>query len=152
MTRLDPLDAALLAAWNASEPELPECHLCGDSRGPWVPEPSGDRWPSGAQKLVCQRGCDDAAKGVHTMDTLPPAEDAGASAAVDTPGDERGTETIRTPGGPLDAFDVEQARQLLADIEAIDYRDDGAAYRLLGRARVIVPRLLAVIERAEGDQ
>lgn len=57
----DPLESALLVAWNASEPELPECHLCGNQRGPWVPDPSGDRWPSGAQKFLCKEGCAGAA-------------------------------------------------------------------------------------------
>ncbi|BBB00603.1 hypothetical protein RVR_10602 [Actinacidiphila reveromycinica] len=55
--RPDPLESALLSAWNNSEPEMPECHRCGNARGPWAPDPSGDRWPSGAQKLVCQVGC-----------------------------------------------------------------------------------------------
>lgn len=54
--RLDPLESALLAAWNASEPEMPECYLCGQQTGPWVPDPPGGRWPSGAQKLVCASG------------------------------------------------------------------------------------------------
>lgn len=55
--RPDPLDAALKAAFDQGEPDGPECHLCGNQTGPWVPEPSGDRWPSGAQKLVCSGGC-----------------------------------------------------------------------------------------------
>lgn len=67
--------AALLAAWNAAEPELPECHLCGNSRGPWVPEPSGDRWPSGAQKFVCRGGCK----------TTPATEGDGGTAAPIVP-------------------------------------------------------------------
>ncbi|MFJ8002731.1 hypothetical protein ACIQ7D_37535, partial [Streptomyces sp. NPDC096310] len=52
--RPDPLESALIAAFNAGEPEFPECWLCGDDKGPWVPDASGDRWPSGAQKLVCK--------------------------------------------------------------------------------------------------
>ncbi|WNI19121.1 hypothetical protein [Actinacidiphila sp. ITFR-21] len=40
-----------------AEPDLPVCHLCGNPVGPWVPDPSGARWPSGAQKLVCKDGC-----------------------------------------------------------------------------------------------
>lgn len=55
--RPDPLESALIAAWNAGEPELPECHRCGKQTGTWVPDPSGDRWPSGAQKLLCAGGC-----------------------------------------------------------------------------------------------
>ncbi|WP_435173251.1 hypothetical protein [Actinacidiphila sp. bgisy145] len=55
--RPDPLESALLSAWNNSEPEMPECHRCGNPVGPWAPDPSGARWPSGAQKLVCQVGC-----------------------------------------------------------------------------------------------
>jgi hypothetical protein len=42
---------------SAAEPQLPECHLCGGKSGPWVPDPSGARWPSGAQKFVCANGC-----------------------------------------------------------------------------------------------
>jgi hypothetical protein len=48
------------------ESALPECHLCGNQAGPWVPDPSGDRWPSGAQKLVCAGGaCRAADAGVE---------------------------------------------------------------------------------------
>lgn len=50
----DPLESALMSAWNNSEPDLPECHVCGNQAGPWVP--TGDRWPSGAQKLACAPG------------------------------------------------------------------------------------------------
>jgi hypothetical protein len=41
----------------AAEPLLPACHLCGGATGPWVPDASGARWPSGAQKFVCKDGC-----------------------------------------------------------------------------------------------
>jgi hypothetical protein len=47
---------------SAAEPQLPECHLCGNQRGPWAPDPSGARWPSGAQKLVCASGCKGGAR------------------------------------------------------------------------------------------
>lgn len=72
----DPLESALRSAWNNSEPDMPECHLCGDQAGPWVPEPSGDRWPSGAQKLVCKGGCQttaEASESVASAD-VPPAK------------------------------------------------------------------------------
>lgn len=55
--RPDPLESALRSAFDQGEPEGPECHLCGSTTGPWLPDPSGDRWPSGAQKLFCSRGC-----------------------------------------------------------------------------------------------
>lgn len=57
----DPLESALQAAFDTGEPDMPECHLCGDVRGPWAPEPTGARWPSGAQKLLCAGGCTAAA-------------------------------------------------------------------------------------------
>lgn len=82
----DPLDAALLAAWNAAEPEGPECHLCGNLCGPWTPDPSGDRWPSGAQKLVCASCCAPAEglpREVGQID--PPAEVQGADGKTYTP-------------------------------------------------------------------
>jgi hypothetical protein len=107
----DPLGAALLAAWNAAEPELPECHLCGNDGGPWVPEPSGDRWPSGAQKLVCKGGCE-AAKGVHTMDTP-----GGGVVIADAPGGEKGTQIVGTPGGRrLAPLSVRMDAQLSDDL------------------------------------
>jgi hypothetical protein len=34
---------------------LPACHHCGATRGPWLP--TGDRYPNGAQQLVCVRTC-----------------------------------------------------------------------------------------------
>lgn len=52
------------------------------------------------------------------------------------------------PSDPLSAFRVEQARKLLADIKAIDYRDDRAPYFLLGSAEVVIAGLLAVVEGA----
>ncbi|NUS12958.1 MAG: hypothetical protein HOY69_16420 [Streptomyces sp.] len=82
--RLDPLDAALLAAWNASEPEGPECHVCGRTTGPWVPDPSGDRWPSGAQRMVFKGGCPGGPAPV-----LDVVEGAGG----------KGLSTTETPGG-----------------------------------------------------
>jgi hypothetical protein len=39
------------------EPLLPACHLCGSTAGPWLPDPEADRWPSGAQRLICSRRC-----------------------------------------------------------------------------------------------
>jgi len=54
-SRPDPLESVLRAAFDAGEPDLPECHLCGNQAGPWVP--TGDRWPSGAQKLACATDC-----------------------------------------------------------------------------------------------
>lgn len=38
---------------NAFEPQLPECDDCGSTTGPFMPEPSGARFPSGAQKFLC---------------------------------------------------------------------------------------------------
>lgn len=55
--RPDPLENALRSAFDQGEPEGPECHLCGSTGGPWLPDPSGNRWPSGAQQLICSRGC-----------------------------------------------------------------------------------------------
>ncbi|WNI15236.1 DUF6907 domain-containing protein [Actinacidiphila sp. ITFR-21] len=52
----------------ATEPLLPACHVCGDTTGPWYPDPSGARWPSGAQKLVCGQHRGEAAE-----PTAPPA-------------------------------------------------------------------------------
>jgi hypothetical protein len=40
-----------------TEPALPACHRCGNTTGPWLPDPGADRWPSGAQKLICSRRC-----------------------------------------------------------------------------------------------
>jgi hypothetical protein len=56
MTR-PTLASALHTALTQPEPELPECYLCGSPVGPWLPDPSGVRWPSGAQMLICSRGC-----------------------------------------------------------------------------------------------
>jgi hypothetical protein len=55
--RPDPLASALHVALTQPEPELPECYLCGSTTGPWLPDPSGARWPSGAQMLICSRRC-----------------------------------------------------------------------------------------------
>lgn len=55
--------AARLAARNAptedadadaTEPQMPTCVDCDSLTGPW--RPTGDRWPSGAQKLTCTSG------------------------------------------------------------------------------------------------
>lgn len=133
--RPDPLDAALLAAWNASEPEGPECHLCGSTAGPLLPDPVGDRWPTGAQELFCSRGCQGG--GFAQAETLPAVPD------LDAVEDAKGVHTMDTPGGPpLLGLYATEARQLLADIDAIDYTDQAAAARLLGRASVIVAALL----------
>lgn len=51
------------------EPMLPECFHCGDRRGPWVPDPSGARWPSGAQVMECQDRCTAADEDRHALDT-----------------------------------------------------------------------------------
>lgn len=46
----------------------------------------------------------------------------------------------------LTAARVEAARQLLADIEALDNSDTIAAYTLLGRAQVVIGNLAAMLE------
>lgn len=94
-------------------------------------------------------------KGIATAETLPavPENDEKGLSNVETlDPDEKGVHTMDTLGGPLDVFDIDQARQLLAELRALDYRDEGAAYRLLGAALVVLPRLLAVAERAGGVQ
>lgn len=68
-----PADAAPAVK---AEPVMPECHLCGNTAGPWVP--SGDRWPSGAQKFVCSGGCP-----VQTPGVEPPADEAVTRRSVD---------------------------------------------------------------------
>ncbi|WP_030917488.1 hypothetical protein [Streptomyces sp. NRRL B-24720] len=50
------------------EPLRPECLHCGDQHGPWVPEPSGARYRSGAQVLVCQGRCTPADPDRHSID------------------------------------------------------------------------------------
>ncbi|WP_031516805.1 hypothetical protein [Streptomyces sp. NRRL F-5123] len=102
--------AALRAAMTRPEPDLPECHLCGNRGGPWLPDPSGARWPSGAQMLICSRRCQNET----ADDTTEPA------AAKDTP---RGESTL--PSGVLDllaalraALDVPRAALTDADEQA----------------------------------
>lgn len=51
------------------EPQLPECFHCGSRKGPWVPDPSGARWPSGAQLLECRGRCTAADPDRHALDT-----------------------------------------------------------------------------------
>jgi len=34
------------------EPQLPTCHRCCSTTGPWAP--TGDRYPSGTQVLACR--------------------------------------------------------------------------------------------------
>lgn len=51
------------------EPLLPECFHCGSRKGPWVPDPSGARWPSDAQILECQSRCTAADPDRHSLDT-----------------------------------------------------------------------------------
>lgn len=50
---------------------------------------------------------------------------------------------------PMTVHRIEQANKLLADIKAIDYRDDRSPYRLLGSAEVVIAGLLAIIEGAD---
>lgn len=73
--RPDPLESALRSAWNQGEPEGPECHLCGNPAGPWLPDPSGSRWPSGAQKLICSRGCKETAPAVAAPIVIAPGQE-----------------------------------------------------------------------------
>lgn len=129
MTSPDPLDAALLAAWNAAEPAGPECHLCGSATGPWLPDPSGDRWPSGAQKLICSRRCRDEM----------PTTDADV-AAKDT----------RAPGESTLSSDVRDLLTAIRDaldipLPAISAPAGEAAYRRLVAARAAEVRLAAVV-------
>ena len=53
-------------------------------------------------------------------------------------------EAPRVPDA-LTTFTAKQARQLLADIEALDYSDTSAAYTLIGRATVVIDSLLGQI-------
>jgi hypothetical protein len=41
----------------AAGPVGPRCGACGSTAGPWRPEPSGARYASGAQVLVCSTPC-----------------------------------------------------------------------------------------------
>lgn len=61
MTRPE-LASALHVALTEPEPDGPACYLCGSTTGPWLPDPSGVRWPSGAQMLLCSRGCPEPAE------------------------------------------------------------------------------------------
>ncbi|MCW2899172.1 MAG: hypothetical protein JWO67_1437 [Streptosporangiaceae bacterium] len=45
-----------------------------------------------------------------------------------------------------DAFRVEQAKKLLADLKLMDFADERAAYGLLGRTEVVLAALVEVIE------
>lgn len=50
-----------------------------------------------------------------------------------------------TPPDALNTFTARQARQLLADIKALDHTDTLAAYTLIGRATVVIDSLLGQI-------
>jgi hypothetical protein len=55
----DPAVPEVLPPWrcamSARESLMPVCAICGERRGPW--RPSGERYPSGAQVLVCSTPC-----------------------------------------------------------------------------------------------
>jgi hypothetical protein len=53
-----------------TEPQLPACHLCGSTTGPWLPDPEAERWPSGAQRLICSRRCNGEATAVEPDDDV----------------------------------------------------------------------------------
>ncbi|CAG6392748.1 hypothetical protein NMG29_06530 [Streptomyces cocklensis] len=55
--RPDPLASAIHTALSQPEPSGAECYLCGNQAGPWLPDPSGTTWPSGARMLICSRRC-----------------------------------------------------------------------------------------------
>ncbi|MFE2812634.1 DUF6907 domain-containing protein [Streptomyces nigra] len=69
----DQLAAARAGSQNRSEPDLPECARCGNRRGPW--KPTGERYPSGAQVLVCADDCEpsnaDRCAAAHADDPAP---------------------------------------------------------------------------------
>lgn len=73
-------------------------------------------------------------------------------AAKDSPTGAESTLTSDTPDPlhPMDGFYIAQARQLVADINRLDYDDMIGAYRLLGRTLGIVPALLDAAERNRG--
>ncbi|MBD3549808.1 hypothetical protein [Streptomyces sp. JV180] len=79
------LTAAILTRRAAArtEPLLPECFHCGSRKGPWVPDPSGARWPSGARVLECQTTCTAADPDRHSLDTA--IDQATAHAAATHP-------------------------------------------------------------------
>jgi hypothetical protein len=127
------LASALHVALSQPEPTGPECYLCGSVTGPWLPDPSGARWPSGAQMLFCSRGCPES------------AEDTEHAAAKDTP---RGASTLDSDVLGLlaairDAIDVPRAVLTTADEEA--------RYHLLHQRAVSVRIALnSVIDRGAG--
>jgi hypothetical protein len=51
------------------EPQFPECLPCGNRKGPLVPDPSGARWPSGAQVFECAGWCTAADPDRHALDS-----------------------------------------------------------------------------------
>lgn len=65
------LTAEIIARRAARRPEpmVPECFHCGSRKGPWVPDPSGARWPSGAQVMECRGRCTAADPDRHALDT-----------------------------------------------------------------------------------
>lgn len=142
--RPDPLESALLSAWNNSEPELPECHRCGDQAGPWVPDPSGDRWPSGAQKLVCatacQAGADVAGSGPRTWTFTDPTGERTTVTCMPGCAEDHTAERFAadiccyTSDGqaamlPIDNGTVEDLRVLGVGIRCLPY-DDSMGARL----------------------
>ncbi|MFF0055604.1 hypothetical protein ACFYRI_14565 [Streptomyces microflavus] len=74
LSRVDVLASQLTAeiltrrAARRVEPQLPECFHCGSRTGPWVPDPSGARWPSGAQVMECRDRCTAADPDRHSLD------------------------------------------------------------------------------------
>lgn len=111
------------------EPQGPECGRCHDSRGPWKPDPSGARYPSGAQVLVCNTCVpvtpEQAAAGVMTaaMDDghTTPLELAAAELAAGLLFDPQLAEEIakaaREQAAAEHRAEVEQLREYASSLE-----------------------------------
>lgn len=79
------------------EPLTAECAHCGNRRGPWVPEPHGARYVTGAQVLVCKDLCTPADPERHDLD---PEDPVFAAAAAGWPSATEKDYPNWTPGSP----------------------------------------------------
>lgn len=62
-----------------TEPVTAECAHCADQHGPFVPEPHGARYQSGARVLVCKDLCTPADPERHDIDPEDPVFAAAAA-------------------------------------------------------------------------
>jgi hypothetical protein len=113
------------------EPSVPECLGCGDREGPWYPDPSGRRYPSGTPVAFCGTCVPDASPVQAATGVITAAMEHGASTPREIAQAEQDVGILFDPKRAKDIADAarEQARaEAAADLAQLREENESLAH------------------------